>query len=67
MRQTFKAPQPGDNFCAVMAKNRERVEQVRSRADQEILKLLEPSQKAVLLRMSGNKLHLTAPMPPGCN
>lgn len=67
MQQTFQSPGAGDNFCTAMAINRARVEQVRSRADGEILKLLEPAQKAALLRMSGKKLHLTPPMPPECN
>lgn len=67
MRQTFEPQSAERNFCTTMAANRDRVELIRSRADDEILKLLEPVQRAMFLRMSGKKIYLTPPMPPECN
>ena len=67
MREAFQSQSAQSNFCTTMAVNRERVELVRSRADEEILKLLEPPQRTMFVRMSGKKLHLTPPMPPECN
>ena len=67
MRQAFEPQRPGGNFCAAMAANRDRMEKIRRRADEEILALLDPSQKAMFMRMSGRKLQLTPPMPPECN
>ena len=67
MRQAFEPPRPRSNICSTMAANRDRMEKIRGRADGEILALLEPSQKAMFVRMSGRKLQLTPPMPPECN
>lgn len=67
MREAFKPPGANASFCDSMIENRNRVEQVRSRADQRILALLDASQKERLQRLSGRKLKLTPPMPPECN
>jgi hypothetical protein len=67
IRQAFQPQSGADNFCATMASNRDRIQLLRTKADEQILALLEPSQKAMFLRMSGKKLQLAPPMPPECN
>ncbi len=66
MRKAFKPPARGEDFCAVMAENRDRIGPIRARADQDITALLQPPQQAALIRMMGPKIHLEPPIPPNC-
>lgn len=66
MRRAFKPPAPGDDFCAVAAENRGRVEQILLREDQGIAARLQPPQRAELTRMMGQKIELEPPIPPNC-
>ncbi len=66
MRSAFRPPTPGEDFCAAMATNRDRISEIRARADQEITALLQPPQKAALQQLMGRKIHLEPPIPPNC-
>ncbi len=66
MRSAFRPPAPGENFCAAMAKNRDRIGKIRAHADQDIVAMLQPSQRIELKRMMGTPIHLNPPMPPNC-
>jgi hypothetical protein len=66
MRQAFRPPSSLADFCPAMISNRDRVEQVRTQADDRIVALLSPQQRGVLDRMAGKKLALEPPMPPQC-
>ncbi|WP_407166081.1 hypothetical protein [Bradyrhizobium sp. ORS 111] len=67
MKRAFVAAPPGASYCTTMVDNRRRVEAIRVQADQQILALLESTQKDMFTRLIGKKLKLTAPMPPECN
>ena len=67
MREAFRPPQPPADLCAAMADNRDRIEQIRAHADEQIMAILAPQQQAMFIRMSGNKLRLEPPMPPQCH
>lgn len=67
MREAFQPPTSQANFCATMNFNRDRIEQVRTRTDEQIMALLLPKQTAIFSRMSGRKLRLEPPMPPECH
>jgi Spy/CpxP family protein refolding chaperone len=49
-----------------MAANRDHIELIRARSDEQVLALLSPQQKAMFVRMTGKRLNLTPPMPPEC-
>ncbi len=66
-RKAFKQVAPGEDFCAVMAENRVRIEKIRLREDQEITARLLPEQQAELTRMIGTKIKLAPPMSPNCH
>ncbi|WGS03118.1 hypothetical protein MTX26_35600 (plasmid) [Bradyrhizobium sp. ISRA443] len=67
MKRAFVAAPPGASYCTTMVDNRRRVEAIRMQADQQILALLESTQKDMFTRLIGKKLKLTPPMPPECN
>jgi len=63
MREALQSA--ASNFCTTMAGKRDHIKQVRGRADDENLALVELSQKKVMyLRTTGKKLDLTPPIPP---
>ena len=66
MRTAFKPAAPGEDVCAVAAENRERIGQIRTRADQEIVAMLATKQRAALIQMMGQKITLDPPIPPDC-
>jgi hypothetical protein len=66
MREAFRPPQNPAEFCAALAANRVRIEQIRADADQQVMSLLTPKQTAVFARMTGKKLSLEPPKPPEC-
>ena len=66
MRRAFRPPARGEDFCSVMADNRDRIAPIRTRADQDITALLQPPQRAELVRMMGAKIDLAPPIPPNC-
>jgi hypothetical protein len=68
--QSGSSPQTPDSreaFCAAMLSSRDQVEQVRMRANQQIVALLSPEQRAMLERLEGRKLSLPPPIPPYCH
>ena len=66
MRSAFQPPSSRDDFCAVMASNRNRVEKVRAQADQEIVAVLRPQQRETFNRLLGVRLRLEPPEVPNC-
>ena len=66
MREAFQPQRAVINFYTTMAGKRDHIKQIRGRADDEILILLELCQKRMSLRMTGTKLQLTPPIPPEC-
>jgi Spy/CpxP family protein refolding chaperone len=49
-----------------MAANRDRIELIRARSDEQVMALLSPQQKSMFDRMTGKRLKLAPPMPPEC-
>jgi hypothetical protein len=66
MRSAFKPPAPGEDFCAAIAANQGRIEQIKARADEAITAQLQPPQQVALNRMMGPKINLEPPIPPNC-
>jgi hypothetical protein len=66
MRNAFRPPAPGEDFCAAAANNRERIRVIRASADVNITALLQPTQQATLVQMMGPKIKLEPPIPPNC-
>jgi hypothetical protein len=66
MRDAFRPPGNGADFCAMIAANRERIEKVRSAADQRIAAILSPQQNAAFEHMVGKRISLEPPQPPQC-
>jgi hypothetical protein len=66
MRMAFKPVRPGEDVCALAAENRERIGQIRARADQEIVAMLPAKQRTALTQMMGQKIILDPPVPPNC-
>lgn len=66
MLRAFRPPAPGEDFCTAMSRNRDRISALRARADEHIISMLDPAQRATLTRMKGVILHLEPPIPPNC-
>ncbi len=66
MRTAFQPPAPRTDPCAQMAANRDRIELIRARSDEQVMALLSPQQKSMFDRMTGKRLKLAPPMPPEC-
>lgn len=67
MRAAFRPPGPGLDPCQAAAGNRERIERIRARADEQVISLFSPQQRAQFAAMQGRRLPLEPPMPPGCS
>lgn len=67
MRAAFRPPGPGLDPCQAAAGNRERIERIRARADEQALSLFSPQQRAQFVAMQGRRIALEPPMPPGCS
>ena len=66
MRAAFQPTAPGQDQCQVAASNRDRIEGVRARTDEQALGVLSPSQRAQFTGMQGRHLNLEPPIPPQC-
>jgi hypothetical protein len=66
IRSAFRAPASGTDYCAQMAANRDAIEPIRSRSDEQVMTLLSPEQKSMFVQMTGRRLDLPPPTPPGC-
>jgi len=66
IRQAVKPAAPGENFCAIVAENRDRVQQIRNREDRLIVAQLQPEQQAELIQLMGQPIKLERPLPPDC-
>ena len=66
MRQAFRPPSSTAELCAQMATNRDQIELIRARSDEQIMTLLSPQQKSMFVRMTGRKINLQPPRPPEC-
>jgi hypothetical protein len=66
MRAAFQPAPPGADQCKVIAINRDRIEDIRTRSDGQALALFSPQQRAQLAGMQGRRLKLEPPTPPEC-
>ena len=66
MRQAFHPPASKTDVCAQMAVNRDQIELIRARSDEQVMTLLSPQQKSMFVRMTGRRINLQPPMPPEC-
>jgi len=66
MRVAFQAPAPGLDECQVAASNRDRIERIRSRSDEQALALFSPQQRTQFAVMQGRHLNLEPPIRPEC-
>lgn len=67
IRAAFRPPGPGLDPCQAAAGNRERIERIRARTDEQVLSLFSPQQRAHFTAMQGRRIPLEPPMPPGCS
>jgi hypothetical protein len=66
MRASFQPPTPGQDECQVAAGNRERIEAIRARSDQQALAVLTAAQRSQFAGMQGRHIDLEPPTPPEC-
>ncbi len=66
MRAAFQPVAPGQDICKSAAANRDRIEAIRARTDEQALAVLSPQQRAQFAGMQGRRIHLEPPIPPEC-
>jgi len=66
MRGSFQPVAPGQDECQVAASNRDRIEVIRARSDDQALAVLTPRQRAQFAGMQGRHINLEPPIPPDC-
>jgi hypothetical protein len=66
MRGAFQPAAPGPDQCKAVAVNRDRIEAIRARSDEQALALFSPQQRSQLAGMQGRHIKLEPPMPPEC-
>jgi len=66
MRAAFQPMAPGQDECQAAASNRDRIEAVRARTDEQALAVLSPRQRTQFAGMQGRHLNLEPPIPPEC-
>jgi Spy/CpxP family protein refolding chaperone len=66
MRAAFQPPAPGQDVCQVAAGNRDRIEVIRARSDEQALAVLSPRQRSQFTGMQGRRINLEPPVPPEC-
>jgi hypothetical protein len=66
MRAAFQPPAPGADECKVAAGNRDRIERIRARSDEQALALLSAQQRTQFAVLRGRPLHLEPPVRPEC-
>jgi hypothetical protein len=66
MRATFQPLRPGQDECKVVASNRERIEAIRARSDEQALAVLTAAQRSQFAGMQGRHINLEPPVPPEC-
>lgn len=66
MRAAFQPAAPGPDQCKVVAGNRDRIEALRARSDEQALALFSPQQRSQFAGMQGRHIQLEPPMPPEC-
>jgi Spy/CpxP family protein refolding chaperone len=66
MRASFQPVPPGQDECRAAAGNRDRIEVIRARSDDQALAVLTARQRAQFTGMQGRRINLEPPIPPEC-
>jgi hypothetical protein len=66
MRAAFEPPAPGQDECRIAAVNRDRIEAIRARSDEQALQVLTARQRTQFAGMQGRHINLEPPIPPEC-